>query len=130
MAIDTRTIETRLPRPRNALGELADADGFEPGADRETHLARVDDEAAGGLQVLAGEVEALLRLRREAAFDLDRPALSFGQVKYEVNFGSVSRPVEARLRPLGRDREQVLEDEALGPPPPIRTKKATAPGLS
>src|SRR5579863_4366332 len=98
---------------RERLGELAHADSFKVGAEGEARVTGMDDEAPRGLQVVACDVESPLGLGRQAAFDLDRPALSLGQVEHEIDLRACRSPVETRERPLRRNREQVLDDETL-----------------
>jgi hypothetical protein len=68
----------RIGSVEQLRGQLANADDFDLLAQRVTSLARVDDQAPLGLQILASQVEALLWLRGEAALDLNGPAAAFG----------------------------------------------------
>ena len=55
------------------LGQVEQADRFDPVAKTKTFRARIDYETAIWLEISAGMMETTIDFRRQAAFYLDRP---------------------------------------------------------
>lgn len=69
-------------------GEVLQRNDGHIAGERVTLLAGIDKEALDRSQNLAGIVEALLQLRRQAALDLDRPYCSTGQCQNEIDLSA------------------------------------------
>ena len=56
-------------------------------------IAGVDEKRPGGLAVIDGLIETALGSGRQAALDLDRPAVAIPQLQYQVDLGAAGRAV-------------------------------------
>jgi hypothetical protein len=77
IAAETDTSSTARKYP----GHFRQTDGVESARDRIAVRAGIDEEAVPGVQVVAREIKAFLRLRRQTALDFKSPEAMAGYLQ-------------------------------------------------
>jgi len=98
---------------RQGVSQFPQSNGLKVFADRIALKPRMNHEAPGGFQVVAGFVEPPGGLGGATALDFDRPTLAAGQFQQQVNLGAAGGSVEARHGERGRGVDQVFDHKAF-----------------